>query len=104
MLSKYNTTDEDTRKNNQNPKIIWLMSFPNSGNSFTTTMVRTFANISTATNYGEEHVNEDGLSEAITDEVDYENGPFLILNSKKKRLQNGRFVLTKVKFNFKTTM
>ena len=82
------------------PKIVWLMSFPNSGNSFTTHMVRTHSNTSTATNYGVDHVNEKGLSVTIQDGNEYKNGPFLILTSSKRRYTNGKYILTKVRFSF----
>ena len=79
-------------------KVVWLMSFPNSGSSFTTKLVRDITNQSTATNYGEEHVNSMGISEVIEYGKEYENGPFLVLNSEKRKFFNGKFVLTKVFF------
>lgn len=41
------------------PGIVWLMSFPNSGTSFTMTMVARASNRSFATNYGDEVTTED---------------------------------------------
>lgn len=41
-------------KNEFTPAIAWLMSFPNSGTSFTMTMVTRASNKSLATNYGDE--------------------------------------------------
>lgn len=38
------------------PRIAWLMSFPNSGTSFTIKMVRRLSHLSTATNYGDEYL------------------------------------------------
>lgn len=58
------------------PKVAWLMSFPNSGTSFTTKMVRHLSHMSTATNYGEEFLDAQGNSIPI-----YENsteGPFWV--------------------------
>jgi hypothetical protein len=42
------------------PKVAWLMSFPNSGTSFTSQMVRHLSHLSTATNYGEEFKDDEG--------------------------------------------
>jgi len=44
------------------PKVAWLMSFPNSGTSFTSKMVRHLSHMSTASNYGEELLGTDGKS------------------------------------------
>jgi hypothetical protein len=41
------------------PQIAWLMSFPNSGTSFTMTMVARASNTSFATNYGDEVTSPD---------------------------------------------
>lgn len=43
---------EDVTDNEQKPKIVWLASYPNSGTSYTMTMVERSTNLSTATNYG----------------------------------------------------
>ena len=75
-------------------KVIWLMSFPNSGSSFTTKMVRALTNSPTATAYGEEHVNAStGLSVPLANEVKYQNGPFLSYTHNLNTPQ--RYVLTK---------
>jgi hypothetical protein len=75
--AKLNITDEPTTaiklnvKNNAGvpdtlpnagswPKVAWLMSFPNSGTSFTSQMVRHLSHMSTATNYGEEFTDDEG--------------------------------------------
>lgn len=95
VMQKYEVENQE-RLNSARPKLIWLMSFPNSGNSFTTQMIRILTNESTATNYGEEHVNSFGFSETIEDGIEYKNGPFLVLTSNKRKLPNGKFILTKV--------
>lgn len=46
-------------ENEFTPKIAWLMSFPNSGTSFTMTMVARSSNKSFATNYGNEVIAPD---------------------------------------------
>lgn len=84
QLNKFhqNLTSMETAVNGQAnvslPKVIWLMSFPNSGSSFTTKMVRTLTNSPTATTYGEEHVDAlSGFSIPLARGVEYQNGPFL---------------------------
>lgn len=76
------------------PKVVWLMSFPNSGNSFTTQMVRMHTNHFTATNYGEEHIGENGTSVPIHNHPMYARGPFLSESNTKSRAM-GRLILTK---------
>lgn len=77
------------------PKVVWLMSFPNSGNSFTTQMVRMHTNHFTATNYGEEHIGEESnTSVPIYHDPLYANGPYLSESITKAR-NIGHFVLTK---------
>jgi hypothetical protein len=77
------------------PKVVWLMSFPNSGNSFTTQMVRMHTNHFTATNYGEEHIGEESnTSVPIHHDPLYANGPYLSESITKAR-NIGHFVLTK---------
>jgi hypothetical protein len=45
------------------PKVVWLASYPNSGTSYTMTLVERASNLSTATNYGAEvtYKREDSL-------------------------------------------
>lgn len=50
QFKKMNFVTSDAKKN---PEIAWLLSFPNSGTSFTTALVRTLTETSTATNYEE---------------------------------------------------
>jgi hypothetical protein len=82
------------------PKLVWLMSFPNSGTSFTTKMVRQSANQYTATNYGEEHMHQDGFSIPLpSNDNAYRLGPFLsesLSNHKHtKKRSFGKLILTK---------
>ena len=51
-------------------------------------LVGVFTDQLIATNCGEEHVNEKGLPETI--DVEYQNGPFLVLNCWRRRLQLGK--------------
>jgi hypothetical protein len=68
-----------TRGNITHPKIAWLMSFPNSGTSFTLHMTREASNTTTATNYaGEGDVKDLPSTQAIDGAVG-EQGPFLEL-------------------------
>jgi Sulfotransferase domain len=56
------------------PKIAWLMSYPNSGTSFTMMCVERTSNLSTATNYGDEVTADDEYSLSIYPR--YPEGPF----------------------------
>ena len=55
------------------PRVAWLMSWPNSGTSYTLRIVREITNLSTATNYGHEHLINDS---SILVHQDWINGPF----------------------------
>jgi hypothetical protein len=44
--------------NNEDQRIAWLMSFPNSGTSYTSYLIRTVTLTNTASNYGHESVTE----------------------------------------------
>ncbi len=83
---------------NSSPKLVWLMSFPNSGTSFTTRLIRRTTNQYTATNYGEENIDEEGFSVPILKEdKKYQLGPFLSEPSKSRSLRPtvGKLILTK---------
>lgn len=58
-----------------NPQIVWLASFPNSGTSYTMTMVERATNLSTATNYGTE-ISTPAKSDSIPVHSQFPNGPF----------------------------
>lgn len=78
------------------PSLCWLMSFPNSGTSFTSRLVRQTTGTNTASNYGKENRNEgeDGTSVAVF--PDSLSGPFYTdpLNKDLVRPTKG-FLLTK---------
>jgi hypothetical protein len=67
------------RGNITHPNIVWLMSFPNSGTSFTIHMTREASNSTTATNYAGEGDIKDLPSTQVIDGADGEEGPFLEL-------------------------
>ena len=58
--------------------VVWLMSFPNSGTTYTIKAVRELTRTTTATNYGlEGGVKEKESTPAFPDMKDAKNGPFL---------------------------
>ncbi|KAL3756139.1 hypothetical protein ACHAWU_005643 [Discostella pseudostelligera] len=74
--SSYDLLDEEMRRLLQERnkvgakrgKVAWLMSFPNSGTSFTSLLVRVASSSTAATNYGmETRVGADGMSVPIYD-------------------------------------
>jgi Tfp pilus assembly protein FimT len=67
--------DDTSRKSEGNvPSIAWLMSFPNSGTSYTLRVVRQVSNTTTATNYGDEHLEHSTNSSVVWDNRTH--GPF----------------------------
>ncbi len=96
MKSNYDIQMNTVAHYSQTPKVIWLMSFPNSGNSFTTALVRSYTNSMTATNYGENHLNEDGVSQPIHSSKKYNNGPFIVSPTSLRETATSKYVLTKV--------
>lgn len=81
------------------PKIAWLMSYPNSGTSFTMTCVEHTTNLSTATNYGDEVTAKGDYSLSIYPR--HQEGPFWEGMSGKLgviRPLPERYVLVKSKF------
>lgn len=80
------------------PKIAWLMSFPNSGTSFTMTLVGRASNRSFATNYADEVTSRDLSSGSLSIYPGKYEGPFWAGMSGKilaPRPLPGTFVLTK---------
>eukprot|EP00978_Attheya_sp_CCMP212_P037491 scaffold177261_cov53-Attheya_sp.AAC.1 len=75
------------------PELVWLMSFPNSGTSFTSRLVRKLSTLATATNYGEEHVDENGNSSPIY--KSNPSGPFWEGDSGDSRTLPKDYILTK---------
>ena len=59
-IPRYNYTRPDTA--DQWPKVAWLMSFPNSGTSYTGTLVRRATLTVTASNYGYSNLDNHGNS------------------------------------------
>jgi len=53
------------------PRVAWLMSFPNSGTSYTLGLVASASNMTLASNYGWEHGGKEGISIPI-----FEGGPY----------------------------
>jgi hypothetical protein len=58
----------------EKPSIVWLMSYPNSGTSYTMTMVERASNRSTATNYGVEVTHTNSMSIPVHEE--HPEGPY----------------------------
>lgn len=56
-------------------RIAWLLSYPNSGTSYTMTLVERASNLSTASNYGAEVTHPEGTSEPLPS-YPLEGGPF----------------------------
>lgn len=56
-------------------RVAWLMSFPNSGTSFTSKLVRHSTRTHTATNYGEENIDET-KGESVPVFSNHTEGPF----------------------------
>lgn len=57
------------------PRIAWLMSFPNSGTTFTIHLIGNITNTTTATNYGLESTNQSGIPVHLSSP----NGPFIAM-------------------------
>ena len=66
---------ETNADNEQKPKIAWLASYPNSGTSYTMTMVERSTNLSTATNYGLEIAYQRDDSIPVHDKT-HPEGPY----------------------------
>ena len=67
---------EDTHHDSTRPyPIAWLLSYPNSGTSYTMTLVERASNLSTASNYGTEVTHPKGTSLALP-EYPSDRGPY----------------------------
>ena len=73
------------------PHVIWLMSFPNSGTSYTLDMIRTASNRSVGTNYGDVHINYNTNASMPVHENDLD-GPFW---ADQHMIRPTEYVLTK---------
>ena len=74
------------------PQIVWLASFPNSGTSYTMTMVEQASNRSTATNYGLEVA--DYKNPSIPLHTNHPEGPYWE-GGQKRLLPESGYILTK---------
>eukprot|EP00956_Cyclotella_meneghiniana_P019468 scaffold33299_cov50-Cyclotella_meneghiniana.AAC.1 len=80
----------------ESPGVAWLMSFPNSGTSYTIKAVRELTNTTTATNYGLEGKIKDQESVPVFKHMkDAYNGPFLELTSERFANLPKKLFLTK---------
>lgn len=77
------------------PRLAWLLSFPNSGTSYTLELTRSVTNMTTASNYGLEYPDpETGNSVPLSQ--DFPDGPFLLDLEKFPNKPKGKmYVLTK---------
>lgn len=74
--------------------VAWLMSFPNSGTSYTSYLVRTVTGQRTASNYRSENLGSDGASAAVFE--DSPSGPFWSdINSPEYGPLTSGYLLTK---------
>lgn len=80
-------------------KIAWLMSFPNSGTSFTSRLVRDATKTVSASNYADETpTGKKGIKEAVFPDQ-YPEGPFWIKpEASPEFVEPDKIVLTKVRF------
>ena len=96
------TMNTDHTKTQSRPQMVWLMSFPNSGTSYTMRMVRSASNRAIATNYGPEvssakHPVSIPLYPPLDSEKEVVTGPFW-RGSKDDKLYRplpDRYVITK---------
>lgn len=99
---EFEIVEADTSSSSQAPQIVWLMSYPNSGTSYTMRLVSRVGNKSVATNYGPEcDVNKEGRLETVPSSSQISlsktssssnGGPFIL--SPKKSLPS-KYILTK---------
>lgn len=93
MLSLNKPSRDDSNERRDWPKLAWLMSFPNSGTSYTTKMIRHVTGMSTATNYGDEYSDNEGLSVPLIANATI--GPYLIDPHKYGHPKGQMYILTK---------
>lgn len=70
-------------------EVAWLMSFPNSGTTYTNHLIQGYTNTTTATNYGHEQSTKDESISIFSDSID---GPFFRYPS---RSLPPKYILTK---------
>ena len=83
------------------PKLVWLMTFPNSGTSYTCKLIRHATGLSTATTYGSEYVDETGNSVPIV--ANSTTGPYLVDTHKYDYPKESMYILTKTHCGFRTS-
>mmetsp|Transcript_11694 Transcript_11694/g.16709 ORF Transcript_11694/g.16709 Transcript_11694/m.16709 type:complete len:492 (-) Transcript_11694:92-1567(-) len=100
--SNHHHDDDNKKKHSKKDdmpglKLVWLMSFPNSGTSFTGKALKEYSKRSTATNYGNGNVDDNQNSVSVYPDHP-ESGPFWV-DPHGKRLQEypmpKEYVLTK---------
>ena len=93
-INKYFLRINDTSVDNAEKRIVWLISFPNSGTSYTSKLVKRVSGISTATNYGEESLYIDPTTGGNIPVISSSpSGPFWS-SSRASKTNNG-LILTK---------
>ena len=83
------TTTNDNRQKTKFLEVAWLMSFPNSGTTYTNHLIQDYTNTTTATNYGQEQSPKNDSVPIFSDSKD---GPFFRYPS---WLLPPQFILTK---------
>lgn len=71
FITKKSLRQGGNNNNASHPKIAWLMSFPNSGTSYTMNLVTAASNMTQGSNYGWEHKNTTNETVPI-----FDKGPF----------------------------
>lgn len=96
-LDPNNGASTKSGKNATPLSIAWLMTFPNSGTSYTGNMIRTVTGHNTATNYNKEDVSTEEQTLALTVPVLHDSkGPFWSsLSNASLTLPQSGYVLTK---------
>jgi len=81
VTEKKNTNDDFkilqapvNSKEDHTPKLAWLMTFPGAGTTYTTFLVKQATNTTSATNYGNEYLNENMESVPLYSDI---SGPYL---------------------------
>ena len=92
QIRKSNQINEDPNQNVQSPRITWLMSYPNSGTSYTMHMVGKGGNRTTASNYGAECDIANATGSNLPLYPNSPDGPFVM--SDHSQLPS-RYILTK---------
>lgn len=83
-----NQVNHRSEKNNH-PEVAWLMTYPNSGTTYTLKMIQQYTSTTTATNYGNE---QDVHNTSIPVHPSMTDGPFLRLLDRQLPSQ---YILTK---------